>query len=72
MGTLVTNKDGLQLNYGTRDVEVNYARAVGGVDSVQKVVFDIKGYFSRYHGDDQGRSGLYPGQLSYQERNAFG
>lgn len=43
MGTLVTNKDGLQLNYGTRDVEVNYARAVGGVDSVQKVVFDIKG-----------------------------
>jgi len=25
------------------DVEVNYARAVGGVDSVQKVVFDIKG-----------------------------
>lgn len=43
MGTLVTNADGLQLNYGTRDVEVNYARAVGGVDAVQQVVFDIKG-----------------------------
>ncbi|MGE3523033.1 MAG: hypothetical protein AB7I96_09230 [Candidatus Dadabacteria bacterium] len=43
MGTLVTNSDGLQVHYGTRDVEVNYARAVGGVDSVQQVVFDIKG-----------------------------
>lgn len=41
MGTLVTNADGLQLNYGTRDVEVNHARAVGGVDEVQQVVFDI-------------------------------
>ena len=42
MGTLVTNSDGLQVHYGTRDVDYNFARAVGGVDSVQKIVFDIK------------------------------